>query len=95
MNLHGDWRNNELVRCFRSTRVGREALYGGSPAALKEVASVRPAQHLHRRLHPLVRRHETPQAQGPRILGAGSIALISLAAVLTLRGFPSVAEYGW
>ena len=29
------------------------------------------------------------------ILGAGSIALISLAAVLTLRGFPSVAEYGW
>jgi hypothetical protein len=53
------------------------------------------AQHLRRRLHPVVRRHETPQVQGPRILGAGSIALISLAAVLTLRGFPSVAEYGW
>ena len=28
-------------------------------------------------------------------LGAGSIALISLAAVLTLRGFPVVAVYGW
>ena len=54
-----------------------------------------PAHHLRRRLHPVVRRHETPQVQGPRILGAGSIALISLAAVLTLRGFPSVAEYGW
>ena len=35
------------------------------------------------------------RSQGPRILGAGSIALISLAAVLTLRGMPSVAEYGW
>jgi hypothetical protein len=33
------------------------------------------AQHLRRRLHPVVRRHETPQVQGPRILGAGSIAL--------------------
>ena len=32
---------------------------------------------------------------GPRFMGAGSIALISLAAVLTLRGFPAVAEYGW
>ena len=29
------------------------------------------------------------------MLGAGSIALISLAAVLTLRGFPAVAGYGW
>lgn len=32
---------------------------------------------------------------GTRVLGAGSIALISLAAVLTLRGMPSVAGYGW
>ena len=32
---------------------------------------------------------------GPRFMGASSIALISLAAVLTLRGFPAVAEYGW
>ena len=54
-----------------------------------------PAHHLRRKLHPVVRRHETPQVQGPRILGARSIALISLAAVLTLRSLPSVAEYGW
>jgi putative glutamate/gamma-aminobutyrate antiporter len=32
---------------------------------------------------------------GPKILGASAIALISLAAVLTLRSMPSVAEYGW
>lgn len=32
---------------------------------------------------------------GPRFMGAGSIALLSLAAVLTLRGFPAVATYGW
>ncbi len=54
-----------------------------------------PASQLRRRMHPVVRHHDKPVAQGPRILGAGSIALISLAAVLTLRGFPSVAEYGW
>ena len=30
-----------------------------------------------------------------RVLGPGSIALISVAAVLTLRNLPSVAEYGW
>jgi putative glutamate/gamma-aminobutyrate antiporter len=35
------------------------------------------------------------QTQGPRVLGASSIALISVAAVLTLRSMPSVAEYGW
>jgi putative glutamate/gamma-aminobutyrate antiporter len=54
-----------------------------------------PASHLRRRIHPVVRRHEAPASKGPRVLGAGSIALISLAAVLTLRGMPSVAEYGW
>jgi putative glutamate/gamma-aminobutyrate antiporter len=54
-----------------------------------------PASHLRRRLHPVVRRHEKKGADGVRVLGAGSIALISLAAVLTLRGMPSVAEYGW
>ena len=32
---------------------------------------------------------------GARFMGPGSLALISLAAVLTLRGFPAVAEYGW
>ena len=31
----------------------------------------------------------------PGFMGAGSIALISLAAVLTLRSLPSIAEYGW
>jgi glutamate:GABA antiporter len=30
-----------------------------------------------------------------RVLGVRSLALISVAAVLTLRGMPSVAEYGW
>lgn len=30
-----------------------------------------------------------------RVLGTASIAGVSLAAVLTLRGMPSVAEYGW
>jgi putative glutamate/gamma-aminobutyrate antiporter len=54
-----------------------------------------PASHLRRRTHHAVRRHETPETKGPRVLGAGSIALISLAAVLTLRGMPTVAEYGW
>lgn len=54
-----------------------------------------PANHLRRSMNPVVRHHATPASKGPRILGAGSIALISLAAVLTLRGFPSVAEYGW
>ena len=32
---------------------------------------------------------------GPRFMGVASIGLISLTAVLTVRGFPSVAEYGW
>ncbi len=54
-----------------------------------------PASHLRRRMHPVVRRHETGVSNGPRVLGARSIALISLAAVLTLRGMPTVAEYGW
>ena len=42
-----------------------------------------------------MRRHEAAGPQGPRVLGASSIALISLAAVLTLRSMPSIAEYGW
>lgn len=54
-----------------------------------------PASHLRRRMHPAVHRHQEPASAGPRILGVGSIALISLAAVLTLRNMPSVAEYGW
>jgi len=35
------------------------------------------------------------QLGSPRVLGVRSIALISVAAVLTLRNMPSVAEYGW
>jgi glutamate:GABA antiporter len=35
----------------------------------------------------------TPRSS--RVLGARSLALISVAAVLTLRNMPSVAEYGW
>lgn len=56
-----------------------------------------PALHLRRQLHPAVRRAAEAQesSRGPRILGASSIAFISLAAVLTLRSMPSVAEYGW
>jgi glutamate:GABA antiporter len=61
-----------------------------------------PAERLHRHLHPVVRRASAAdqsdgaqRTQGPRVLGASSIALISLAAVLTLRSLPSVAEYGW
>ena len=34
-------------------------------------------------------------AQSTRILGAFAIAMISLAAVLTLRSMPTIAEYGW
>jgi len=34
-------------------------------------------------------------SSGHRVLGIWSIALISIAAVLTLRNMPSVAEYGW
>jgi len=34
-------------------------------------------------------------SQRPRVLGAWSLGMIMVAAVLTLRGFPSVAEYGW
>ena len=47
--------------------------------------------------HPAVTRvRETPSsAKGARTLGASSIALISLAAVLTLRSLPSIAEDGW
>ncbi len=46
-------------------------------------------------MNPVGRRQDTATSQGPRVLGVASLALISLAAVLTLRGMPSVAEYGW
>jgi len=40
-------------------------------------------------------RGEAADTGGTRVLGVRSLALITLAAVLTLRGMPSVAEYGW
>src|SRR5271166_1436642 len=46
-------------------------------------------------MHRVVRRGDGAGSCGPRVLGVGSLALITLAAVLTLRGMPSVAEYGW
>jgi amino acid transporter len=54
-----------------------------------------PASHLRRRVHPAVQRAVAAQTQGPRVLGGGAIALITLAAILTLRSLPSLAEYGW
>jgi glutamate:GABA antiporter len=56
-----------------------------------------PASHLRRSEHPAVTRALDAAATGKkaRMLGASSIALISLAAVLTLRSLPAIAEYGW
>ena len=54
-----------------------------------------PASHLRRRMHPVVRRHAAASLPGARVLGVSSLALISLAAVLTLRSLPSIAEDGW
>jgi amino acid transporter len=56
-----------------------------------------PASHLRRSQHPAVARAQHAETTGTkaRTLGASSIALISLAAVLTLRSLPSIAEDGW
>jgi amino acid transporter len=56
-----------------------------------------PAFHLRRSQHPAVTRALSADTSGKkaRTLGASSIALISLAAVLTLRSLPAIAEYGW
>lgn len=55
-----------------------------------------PAERLRRSIHPAVTRASTPPPTGaPRFLGPGGIALITLAAILTLRSLPSLAEYGW
>jgi amino acid transporter len=56
-----------------------------------------PASHLRRTEHPAVTRVLNAEATGKktRTLGTSSIALISLAAVLTLRSLPSIAEDGW
>ena len=53
-----------------------------------------PAQRLSRSQHPAVRRAASPPAAS-RFLGPGGIALITVAAILTLRSLPSLAEYGW
>jgi amino acid transporter len=54
-----------------------------------------PASHLRRSMSPPVQRAVAGKSQGPKALGAGSIALITLSAILTLRSLPSLAEYGW
>jgi amino acid transporter len=54
-----------------------------------------PAQRLSRSTHPAVRRAASPPSATPRFLGPGGIALITVAAILTLRSLPSLAEYGW
>jgi putative glutamate/gamma-aminobutyrate antiporter len=54
-----------------------------------------PAQRLSRRTSPAVRRAATRPAGSARFLGPGGIALITVAAILTLRSLPSLAEYGW
>ena len=54
-----------------------------------------PALHLRRSQHIGSPPETEKGAEGPKILGASAIALISLAAVLTLRSMPSVAMYGW
>ena len=54
-----------------------------------------PASHLRRSSSPPVQRAVAAKSQGPKALGAGSIALITLSAILTLRSLPSLAEYGW
>lgn len=56
-----------------------------------------PAFHLRRSQHPAVTHalKVPPPGKSARTLGASSIALISLAAVLTLRSMPSIAMDGW
>jgi amino acid transporter len=54
-----------------------------------------PAERLKRRLHPAVVRASQAPAAGKGFIGPGGIALITVAAILTLRSLPSLAEYGW
>jgi amino acid transporter len=54
-----------------------------------------PAERLARRKHPVVRRTTIPPTSKTRFVGPVGIALITVAAILTLRGFPSTAEFGW
>jgi amino acid transporter len=54
-----------------------------------------PAERLARRKSPAVRRAASPASNKTRFVGPVGIALITVAAILTLRGFPSTAEFGW
>lgn len=54
-----------------------------------------PAERLARRRHPVVRQAAASPRGQARFVGPTGIALITVAAILTLRGFPSTAEYGW
>jgi len=54
-----------------------------------------PAERLARRKHPAVRTAAAGPKGQTRLVGPVGIALITVAAILTLRGFPSTAEYGW
>ena len=54
-----------------------------------------PAERLKRRTHPVVQRAAARPAKGRGFIGPGGIALITVAAILTLRSMPSLAEYGW
>ena len=55
-----------------------------------------PAERLKRRIHPVVvAAAAPPAARGKGFIGPGGIALITVAAIFTLRSLPSLAEYGW
>ncbi len=54
-----------------------------------------PAERLARSRHPVVRQAAAQPRGSTRFIGPVGIALITVAAILTLRGLPSVAEYGW
>ena len=54
-----------------------------------------PAERLARNRHPVVRQAAAGPVAKKRLVGPTGIALITVAAILTLRGFPSTAEYGW
>jgi len=54
-----------------------------------------PAERLARSRHPVVRQAVPSPVAKKRLIGPTGIALITVAAILTLRGFPSTAEYGW
>ena len=54
-----------------------------------------PAERLARKRSPAVLHALEPPTAKKRVIGPVGIALITVAAILTLRGFPSTAEFGW